>query len=83
VTDEFDRSTLPDGATLMSDLPRKERKENPTPPLTVGRLKELLESFQDEVVIQTEGCDCVDRAGGIALDDGTLIITRYASHIYD
>ena len=80
---DFDRSTLPDGAILLSDLPAKKKVENPDPPLTVGRLKELLESFQNGVVVQTEGCDCIGNADGVELSDGKLIITRRADFIYD
>ena len=31
-------------------------------PLTVGKLKEELEKFPDDVVIFSDGCDCIELA---------------------
>lgn len=44
--------------------------------LTIGRLKRLLEGFEDSTEIEVEGCDCVGDAKGIELTDGKLLITR-------
>lgn len=83
MSDEFDRSTLPEGATLMDDLPRRQRKKNTEPVLTVGKLRQLLEGFEDDTVISSEGCDCVGDAGGITLFDGKLLITRWEEYVYE
>lgn len=48
--------------------------------LTVGKLKELLSQYSDEVLVYTAGCDCTGVADGIEFDrqDGedSILITR-------
>lgn len=34
--------------------------------MTVGELKELLKNIPDDVIVQTEGCDCIGPADGIS-----------------
>lgn len=67
---DFDRSTLPEGATLLSDLPRPEPEPEPSSePLTVGRLRHLLEGVSDELVIMADGCDCIEPAHWVYVND--------------
>lgn len=72
MSDEFDRNTLPDGATLMSDLPQEERPQDKSEPLTVGRLKEILKDVDDHLVVLADGCDCIEEAHWVYVDHAAL-----------
>lgn len=55
----------------------QDEKTDPHPPLTVAVLRKLLEPYRDDVIIQTEGCDCWGVAGGVKdLGNGNILITR-------
>lgn len=34
-------------------------------PITVGRLKEMLQDVPDDLIVYSEGCDCTEEAYGI------------------
>jgi hypothetical protein len=55
----------------------RERMNQPPKTLTVGLLKKLLGSFEEDMEIEIEGCDCTGVAKGVdIMDDGKLLITR-------
>ena len=43
--------------------------------LTIGRLRSLLQGIPDDYIVYSEGCDCVDNAGGIDINDIDRIVT--------
>lgn len=45
-------------------------------PLTVARLRALLDEFDDDLVIVAEGCDCLGDAYQVEERNGTLEIQR-------
>lgn len=44
--------------------------------MNVGELKALLANVPDHLEVSSEGCDCVDRAVGIMVDDTECMIAR-------
>ena len=51
--------------------------DNVTAPLTVGRLHKILAGLPEEFVVWVDGCDCIEEAHGVIMeDDGTIRICR-------
>jgi hypothetical protein len=50
--------------------------------LTVGKLLELLKDEPPDLPIYSEGCDCIDLAGGVDLYENGIMIERKDSIEY-
>lgn len=48
----------------------------PDPQITVGQLRELLAEYPDDMLVQTEGCDCIGPCSGMYETGGQLLLTR-------
>lgn len=40
-------------------------------PLTVGELKRQLQDVPDDYVVHSDGCDCIEEAGSVEVDQVT------------
>ena len=81
------KNLLPDGARtpeeIRRDAERRQRYEEEwkkdiiaNGPLTVGGLREILKAFDDDAVVMVEGCDCVEDAYFVDLEDDKVVLRR-------
>ena len=65
------------GQPRLPRTPQPKRLE-PFPPrhVTVGALKVLLEQYDDEALVFTEGCDCIGPCSGTKLERWRVILCR-------
>ena len=58
-------------ARLEAKVPASEPDQ-----ITVGQLKALLSEYPDDMLVQTEGCDCNGPCNGVDSYAGELLLTR-------